>query len=628
LKSSSKTLGILFATLLLTSSFVQLSRGADKPWPPPGGAPLTKWGKDISMDKPVWPEYPRPQLVRDQWQNLNGPWDYSIVDKDAAQPTTYDGKILVPFPPQSVLSQVNKPAGKTTRIWYHRSFQIPPTWNGHRILLHFGAVNWETHAFVNGKEVGTHTGGYDPFTFDITDALGSGDQQLVVSAWNPVEGGQPRGKQSTGGTGIFYTPTTGIWQTAWLEPVPGNRIASIKMIPDIDAKELKLTVITAGYADGKPVEAVVMDGTTEVARVTGRTNETFSIPIPQPKLWWPTSPFLYNIKIDLKDGDKVGDSVTSYFGMRKISVGPDKSGRMHMLLNNTFIFELGFLDQGFWPDGVYTAPSDDAMKSDLEATKAIGFNMIRKHIKVEPARYYYWTDKLGILVWQDMPAAGEMGDQDKPTTISDPEGNFESELRRMVRTLINHPSIVVWIPFNEGWGLQAAEPKHPKDDPLPSEITKFRETRMVDTIREEDPSRLIDPESGAGGGDNQGKNFWDIGLGDIIDFHCYGGDAPKPEAHRASVIGEAGWGSAPEASLGPRLKTSQDLGDSGLVITQTTDVENETNGALKYDRTPKFPLDVTGKKIIDMMHKAGYDNYPGGDPADAASTSTKPAANP
>jgi hypothetical protein len=286
-----------------------------------------------------------------------------------------------------------------------------------------------------------------------------------------------------------------------------------------------------------------------------------------------------------------------------------------MLLNNTFIFELGFLDQGFWPDGVYTAPSDDAMKSDLEATKAVGFNMIRKHIKVEPGRYYYWADKLGVLIWQDMPAAVDMGDEDNPKMIPDTEGNFESELRRMVRNLINHPSIVVWIPFNEGWGLETAAQKNPKDDPLPSERTKFRETRMVDTIREEDPSRLIDPESGAGGGGNQGKNFWDIGLGDIIDFHCYGGDAPKPEAHRASVIGEAGWGLAIEASLDPRLKTSQDLGESGLVITQTTDVENEVNGALKYDRTPKFPLDVTGKHVIEVMHKAGYDNYPGGAPA-------------
>jgi hypothetical protein len=300
--------------------------------------------------------------------------------------------------------------------------------------------------------------------------------------------------------------------------------------------------------------------------------------------------------------------------MRKISVGPDEKGVSHILLNNKFIFQNGLLDQGFWPDGVYTAPTDAALRSDLEVARKLGFNMIRKHMKVEPDRWYYWADKLGVLVWQDMPASIEMDWGPRKEFIPDREGEFDLELRRMVQGRFNHPSIIVWVVFNEGWGLGTAPHKPGDTHDEISDASKVRETRMVDAVRQEDSTRLIDPESGAGGGGNQGANLWDIGLGDIIDYHCYGGDGPHPEKHRAAVIGETGWGVAPAASLAGRLKTAPELGLSAIVFTQLTDVENERNGALNYDRSPKpnVPIEATGAQIVSMLHAAGYTNYPGG----------------
>jgi beta-galactosidase/beta-glucuronidase len=584
---------------------------------------MTQWGKQISPDKPVLPEYPRPQLVREQWLNLNGLWDYAITAKDAGEPAAWnDGKILVPFPIESVLSQVGKRVDETSRLWYHRTFQIPAGWAGQRVLLHFGAVDWETTVCVNGKTIGTHRGGYDGFDLDITDGLKpDGFQDLTVSVWDPTAGGQPRGKQARNPGGIFYTPTTGIWQTVWLEPVPQGHIESLKILPDLDARQLKLTVTVARNSvasSSQSVEAIVSAAGKEIIRASGKPGELLVLAIPNPQLWWPASPFLYDLTVTLKENQKSIDSVGSYFGMRKISIGPDEKGITRILLNNQFVFENGLLDQGFWPDGLYTAPTDDALRYDIEVTKKLGFNMIRKHIKVEPDRWYYWTDKLGILVWQDMPASVEMGLGEKKGRIDDMEGQYELELRRMIEGRFNHPSIILWLTFNEGWGLSFRKKTHPGDKDSPSDQSIARQRGMVAAAREEDSSRLIDAESGTGGGKGANpENFWDIGLGDLVDFHCYGGKEPpkSPEKHRAAVIGEYGYGVSPASSVASHITPkSLELGLSALVLTQLTDVEHETNGILNYDRTPKqkSPIERIGREVLTELHEAGYTNYPGG----------------
>jgi hypothetical protein len=556
---------------------------------------LTPWGHALDP-RNVLPEYPRPQLVRPDWMNLNGSWDYAFAAREAGQPAQFDRKILVPFPIESALSGVQVRFGKADRIWYHRTFDLPARWAGQRIWLRFGAVDWETEVFLNGKEMGRHQGGYDPFSFDITDALKpGGPQDLAVAVWDPTEIGQPHGKQKLSPGGIEYTPCSGIWQTVWLEPVPPGGIESLKMTPDIDQGRLELSVTAQA---GDTIEAVVKDGGTEVSRMSGPSGSPLAIAISHPKLWWPDAPFLYDVEISLKQGDKALDQVTSYFGMRKTSIGPDDKGITRILLNNQFIVQNGVLDQGYWPDGIYTAPSDDALKYDIDMTKKMGFDMTRKHLKVEPDRWYYWTDKLGLLVWQDMPAADGMQDKHLIAGISNAPNmvdQYELELRRMIDTHINHPSIVGWILFNEGLGIKGAFPM--------SAASKQIVTRMVDATRQEDPSRLIDHESGAASWDWQGKNVWDIGLGDVIDWHCYGKKTgPVPTATRASMIGEYGYEIFPKVA--PKYAPLvADPGVSALVYTQLTDVENEKNGLLTYDRQPKAtePTDEILKANQDLF---------------------------
>jgi lysophospholipase L1-like esterase len=595
-------------------------------WPPADGVPLTQWGKEISPDKPVLQEYPRPQLVREQWLNLNGMWEYSVAAKDADAPKSYDGKILVPFPIESVLSQVNKRIDETSRLWYRRSFQIPPAWAGQRILLHFGAVNWETTVLVNNKQVGTHRGGYDDFTFDITDALtGAGPQELVVSAWNPIEGGQPGGKQARRPEGIFYTPTTGIWQTVWLEPVPLSSVAAVGIVPDVDNDRLILRADVAGPTDDTQVQVAVTKGGVEIAHGMGEPGKPIIIPIQNPRLWWPDDPFLYDIQITLARAGKNVDSVGSYFGMRKIAIGPDEKGITRILLNNRFVLQNGLLDQGFWPDGIYTAPSDEALRYDIEVTRELGFNMTRKHVKVEPERWYYWADRLGLLVWQDMPAARQLWYKRTAGAISDPVSQFQTELQRMVEGRFNHPSIVTWVVFNEGWGLEMSR----TDPEKPSDATRLFMQRMIETVRAADATRLIDPESGAGGGAWQGMNPWDIGLGDVLDFHCYGkSNGPIPEKHRASVIGEYGWGVSPVNSVGRELPEVTNPGVSALVLTQLTDVENERNGAVNYDRSLKAGvlLEKTGVEMREQTREwEGPDLQP--NPATSQPSAGQPASD-
>jgi len=552
-------------------------------------------------------------MVRDEWLNLNGLWEYAIRPREAAQPDTFDGQILVPFAAESALSGVMKPVGPENRLWYRRRFVAPAhaasgSTNGaadrrrgdvtqadHRTLLHFGAVDWRAAIWVNGQQVGEHQGGYDPFTFDITDALErTGEQEIVVSVWDPVnEGFQPRGKQVLEPRGIWYTSVTGIWQTVWLETVSATSIESLKMVPDIDAGTLRLSVQLRGRdgaasgaaGPGLTVHAGVLEGREVAASAQGTAGETLEIEMPDDfELWSPDSPYLYDLRVELRADDQPVDAIDSYFGMRKISIGKDADGFNRLLLNNEPLFQYGTLDQGWWPDGLYTAPTDAALRSDVEVLKSLGFNMTRKHVKVEPARWYYHCDQLGLLVWQDLPNGdGHIGRED-PDLVRTPESadNYHRELEAMIATFHNQPSIVVWVPFNEGWG-------------------QFDTDGIMSRVKELDPTRLVDGPSG----------WTDRGSGDIYDIHSYPGPAtPEPEPVRAIVLGEFGGLGLPiEGHLwrsrdnwGYRTYTSRDelranydrlieellpMVEAGLaaaIYTQTTDVEGEVNGLMSYDR--------------------------------------------
>jgi hypothetical protein len=547
---------------------------------------MTRWAKDVSPEKTL-PEYPRPQMVRDRWQNLNGLWDYAIrpvVEASEAQPNTFDGRILVPFAIESALSSVMKPVGAENHLWYRCSFDVPRQWreNGQRVLLHFGAVDWESTVFVNGKELGVHRGGYDAFSFDVTDSLTpSGPQELVVSVWDPTDAGpQPRGKQVRRPSGIWYTAVTGIWQTVWLEPIPATSIARVELTPDIDAGELNVKVELRGPSANTTIVADAdMPGSGAIA--SGEPGADIKLRLPDTHLWSPQDPFLYDLKISVRQNDKTVDEVKTYFGMRKVALGKDEYGTPRILLNNKPIVQVGPLDQGWWPDGLYTAPTDEALKYDIEVTKQLGFNMARKHVKVEPARWYYWCDKLGLLVWQDMPS-GQLPRNSGPRS-EEAAKQFELELKRMIDQLRSHPSIVMWVPFNEGWGQYDTE-------------------RITNWVKGYDPARLVDNASG----------WTDKNVGDVIDMHNYPGpNVPKLEATRAAVLGEFGglglslaghtWKDAANWSY-RGFKTNDELtagyvalirrlhplfGAPGLnaaVYTQTTDVEIEVNGLLTYDR--------------------------------------------
>jgi len=577
---------MLLTTLSLCCTFAAEYRPAEGPL-------MTRWARKISPDN-VHREYPRPQMVRRRWLNLNGLWDYAIRPKDQPKPKQFDGKILVPFPVESALSGVMRAVGPENRLWYRRTFSVPKNWRpaarsgqrfgalpATRVLLHFEAVDWETSVWVNGTLVGTHRGGYDPFTFDITEALvGDGPQELVVSVWDPTDAGpQPRGKQVRKPQGIWYTSVTGIWRTVWLEPVHRAHIQSLIIVPDIDNEQVLVTAHCSQAAVGCVVEAKVNGGW--LTKATGRAGagQTICLKVNNPKLWSPDSPYLYQLKVVLRDNrGKRLDEVDSYFGMRKISVCKDDKGILRLCLNNKVLFQFGPLDQGWWPDGLYTAPTDEALRYDIEVLKRLGCNMLRKHVKIEPRRFYYWCDKLGLMVWQDMPN-GAKPDPEHPQQTAQ---QFERELKRMVETLRNHPCIVMWVPFNEGWGQHDTE-------------------RIVSLIKQWDPSRLVDNASG----------WTDRGVGDVHDIHKYPGPAmPTVEQDRAAVLGEFGglglplqghtwqkeknWGyrtyktraELTEAYLGliEKLRWLIGQGLAAAVYTQTSDVEVEVNGLMTYDR--------------------------------------------
>jgi len=578
--------------------FICSSLRAD--WQPAKGPLTTRWAKQVSPDN-VHAEYPCPQMVRKNWLNLNGLWEYAIQPKDEPQPENFDGQILVPFPAESALSGVMKPVGEENRLWYRRTFEIPRKWANQRVLLHFGAVDWDTTVWINGKKVGSHRGGYDPFTFDITDALNDGGaQEIVLSVWDPTNAGyQPRGKQVKKPGGIWYTAVTGIWQTVWLEPVPQSYIRSIKIDPDVDGNRIWLVVDIVGQPDKHVVhgEVILPPDSRGYRDISGRWDypaKKFWISLPKkPKtrLWSPDSPYLYDLKIALherKDRSSLGgekiDEVKSYCGMRKISLGKDDNGVTRIFLNNKSLFQFGPLDQGWWPDGLYTAPTDGALRYDIEVLKKLGCNMLRKHVKVEPARLYYWCDKLGLMVWQDMPNGDRHIRDNEPDLKRSEESatQFELELKRVIYAFRNHPCIVMWVPFNEGWG-------------------QYDTPRIVNLIKELDPTRLVNNTSG----------WADRGVGDVHDIHRYPGPAAPPtEENRAAVLGEFGGLGLPvkghtwqdEKNWGYRsYETREELTDAyvalldnlrslisdGLcagVYTQTTDVEIEVNGLMTYDR--------------------------------------------
>ncbi len=578
----------------LTAALTQPARPDTNATAP--GFLMTRWAAEVSPSNAL-PAYPRPQLVRPDWLNLNGLWDYSLSTNTAPAPTIFFNQILVPFPIESALSGVMQRLDENSTLWYCRHFAVPPAWAGQRVRLHFGAVDWQARVSINGRPVGEHRGGYDGFSFDITDYLRwNGQEEMVVAVEDPTDGDQPHGKQSSKSENIFYTPTSGIWQTVWLEPVSPMCIDELRLVPDVDNNALHIKVAAGSLRKSLAVEVVARATNSEIARVIGPVNRDFSLPIPAPHLWSPEDPFLYDLKITLKDGDRVVDSVTSYFGMRKIALLKDEEGKTRMALNGRLTFQMGALDQGFWPDGIYTAPTDEALRFDIEALKRMGFNLARKHVKVEPDRWYYWCDKLGLLVWQDMPSGNN----------SAPESRlqFETELQQMLEGRGNHPSIIVWVLFNEGWGQYDTE-------------------RLVAWLKAFDPTRLVDNASG----------WTDKRVGDLVDIHSYPGpETPPPEPDRAAVLGEFGglglglpghtwtsqsWGYQPMTNLdnlnlhyrqlAMRVHTlNYSFGLSAAVYTQTTDVETECNGLMTYDRAV-FKLDPVMTFAVNLGENQG--NY-------------------
>ena len=581
---------IVFSMALLLTAPAGIALAAPaKTGTAPKSTLTTEWGEKVTPQN-VWQQYPRPTLTRDKWQNLNGEWDYAILPKGASTPAKYDGKILVPYPVESQLSGVGKTVGEDNELWYRRKFTIPSSWKGQNINLNFGAVDWKADVWVNGVKVGGHEGGYSPFTLDMTDALKNGENELIVRVYDPSDKGtQPRGKQVDNPKGIWYTPVTGIWQTVWMEPVAKNSIEKLKITPDVDGNRLLVEGVVTGNGI---LDIAVFDNGKQVAASKGMAGEVIEVEMPADvKLWSTETPHIYDLTATLSKDGKIADKVGSYAAMRKVGMKRDDKGVIRFMLNDKPIFHFGPLDQGWWPDGLYTAPSYDAMVYDIDETKDLGFNMIRKHVKVEPELWYEYCDRNGILVWQDMPSGDKkkrwqnhnyhVGDEFERTPESDRQ--YRKEWLEIMENLHNHPSIVVWVPFNEAWGQY--------------------DTQNIATLtKDTDPSRLVNAASG-------GNYFF--GAGDILDVHNY----PEPRIYllsddQANVIGEYGgigypvkdhlWQS--DRNWGYiEFKTPSELTDkyieyidildnlaniayTGGVYTQTTDVEGEVNGLLTYDR--------------------------------------------
>ncbi|WP_371102442.1 PA14 domain-containing protein [Streptomyces sp. PU_AKi4] len=541
----------------------------------------TEWTDEVGPDNAL-PEYPRPQLTREKWRNLNGRWQFAAAEEGEQPPVgrTLKERILVPYPVESRLSGVQR---HEDRMWYRRTFTVPRDWrigSDRRLRLNFGAVDWRSEVYVNGTKVATHEGGYDKFGADVTDALKPGrTQELIVGVYDPTDAADgenpPLGKQRLDPSGIWYTPSSGIWQTVWMEPVARDHVDSLKLVPDVPGE--RLTVEAKGVRDGVPVRATAYEGRRKVATAAGRTGEPLTLGIHDPRLWSPDDPFLYRLEVTV-GADRVG----SYFGMRSVTV-EKIDGVPRTVLNGEPVFLMATLDQGFWPDGLHTAPTDEALAYDLKAHKRLGFNSVRKHIKVEPDRWFHWADRLGLLVWQDMPAmtAGK-------NPGAEARARYEREMKQMIDEHISSPSVVMWVTFNEGWG-------------------QYDIGRIAEQAKAWDPSRLVNNQSGL----NLGA---DGNAGDIMDEHGYPSPAlpPRPDGKRALVSGEYGglglavpghaWSvqqsyvDVDPATYTDDYLTKLDevralmcLGGNGAVYTQITDVEGELNGLLTYDRRVMKP---------------------------------------
>ena len=601
IKSLVTTTTLLVALILIVPVFGQEDTNK------PDGQMVTPWAVEVGPDNAL-PEYPRPMMVRETWENLNGLWDFAITSKEST-PRNYDREILVPYPVESILSGINETVGAANRVWYRRSFNVDQPFADGRVLLHFGAVDWHTHVYINGNLLGDHMGGYDPFSFDITDFLVEGDQEIIVTVWDPTDlGSQPVGKQTHDPRAIWYTAVTGIWQTVWLEYVPNSYICSLKVTPDVDNSRVNFSVNLENAREGLTVRATALAEGREIGTTNGHPANWFFIQLKEPRLWSPDDPFLYDLKIELvNEQGEVVDRVDSYFGMRKISIGRDKDDFVRLLLNNEELFHMGPLDQGWWPDGLYTAPTDEALKYDIQVTKDLGYNMIRKHVKVETQRWYYWADKLGVLVWQDMPN-GDMRPRRSRMQLFEPTpetaSQFMKEYKAMIDAFYNHPSIVMWVPFNEGWG-------------------QFNTVEIANWTNQYDPTRLVNNASG----------WVDYNVGDVHDLHRYRGlSMTDTEDNRAIVLGEFGgealvvkdhlwlndFSRAPGhyetsqseqelhnayESMIKQLYEFRKQGLAAAVYTQTTDVETEVNGFMTYDRRViKFNIEH-----LLRLHKVLYE---------------------
>jgi hypothetical protein len=570
----------------------------------------TQWTRTALAAETPFPEYPRPQLQRNEWLNLNGKWDYqggaSIADAlDPEKPVSFNNKpeqILVPYCPESALSGITRK--QEINMWYRRKLAIPDTWKNKQIIIHFEAAAHNTTLFVNGHKVGSHAGNYDAFSFDITKYLTNGDNTLIAAVRDLNDGRVPSGKSGPRGD---YTFCSGIWQSVWLEPVNKNYIADIRLLPDLENSRLKVLVNTPATAR---LTATAFDGNKEVAQTRSESGSYFYLPIKSPKTWSPDTPFLYDLKIRLEDANgKTVDEVSSYFGMRDIKLGK-LNGVIRPLINGKFIMQLGLLDQGYWPDGVLTPPTEEALKFDMQFTKNAGFNLIRKHMKTEPQRFYYWADKLGLFVWQDMPAIWYQ-DEDTASTRTE----FRKELKTLIDQHYNSPSIITWVPFNENWGA-------------------FDVREITNWLKQYDPSRLVNGNSGFNNNPSYQKAYGDPGNGDFVDTHIYVGPygASKPDDHRAASLGEfGGVGLFVRDHMWPVHNNAYDYeptrsrltdryvflldeveqlmkykGLSVAIYTQTTDVEHEVNGILTYDRSVEKMETGRVRAVNEAVIRSGY----------------------
>ena len=584
-------------------------------WAPAGDRIRTTWAEQINPSN-VLPEYPRPLMERTDWMNLNGLWDYAVTAVNAAKPAQADGQILVPFAIESSLSGVGRMLSDQENLWYKRSFTVPSSWKGKHVLLHFGAVDWKADVWVDDVYVGGHTGGYTPFSFDITEALiAKGAHTLTVKVCDGTDRGyQPRGKQVSNPEGIWYTAVSGIWQAVWMEPVAEHYIADLRITPDIDAHTLTIEPAVSCPAKGDLAEVTVFDGKTVVASARSLGGQPVVVNMPaDAHLWCPDDPFLYTLKVELKKGGKTVDKVDSYAAMRKFSTGRDAQGYYRMMLNNKPLFQMGPLDQGWWPDGLYTAPTDEALLSDVLMLKKMGFNMIRKHVKVEPARWYTHCDREGIIVWQDMPSGDRSPrwqnhnwfDGEELIRSEASEANYRKEWKEIIDLLYSNPCVGTWVPFNEAWG-------------------QFKTPEIVAWTKAYDPTRLVNPASG-------GNHY---ACGDILDMHNY----PAPamilfDPTRVNVLGEfGGIGLALDGHLWfadrnwgyVQFKSSEEVtseyvkyagmlldlvgkGYSAGVYTQTSDCEGEVNGLITYDRkVVKVDIDkvaAANKALVTSLSK-------------------------